>query len=68
MFKRILVPLDGSPRAERALPLAKRIARATRGSIVLVYVVDPISDLWAVEQAPWWRCACERPRCISTVC
>ncbi|GHO51875.1 universal stress protein [Ktedonobacter robiniae] len=52
MFKRILVPLDGSPRAERALPLAKRVARATRGSIVLVYVVDPVSDLWAVEQAP----------------
>ncbi len=36
MFKRMLVPLDGSPRAERALPVAERIARATGGSIVLL--------------------------------
>src|SRR5437763_5958932 len=38
MFKRMLVPLDGSTRAERALPVAARIARATGGSIVLVQV------------------------------
>ena len=36
MFKRMLVPLDGSTRAERALPVAARIARATGGSIVLL--------------------------------
>ncbi len=39
MFKRILVPLDGSPRAERALPVAARIARASGGSVVLLQVV-----------------------------
>ncbi len=33
MFQRILVPLDGSLRAERALPVAARIARASAGSI-----------------------------------
>lgn len=38
MFKRILVPLDGSTRAERALPVAARIARAASGSVVLVQV------------------------------
>lgn len=38
MFKRILVPLDGSTRAESALPVATRIARATGGSVVLVQV------------------------------
>lgn len=38
MFKRIVVPLDGSPRAERALPVAARIARASGGSIVLLRV------------------------------
>ncbi|HLJ34559.1 MAG TPA: universal stress protein [Ktedonobacteraceae bacterium] len=32
----MLVPLDGSTRAERALPVAARIARATGGSIVLL--------------------------------
>jgi len=38
MFQRIVVPLDGSPRAERALPVAARIARASGGSIVLLRV------------------------------
>lgn len=36
MFRTILVPLDGSPLAERALPFAEALARATGGSIVLV--------------------------------
>src|SRR2546421_2341048 len=40
MFKRILVPLDGSGRAERALPIAARLARASGGSIFLVRVVS----------------------------
>jgi nucleotide-binding universal stress UspA family protein len=39
MYTRILVPLDGSTRAERAIPVAARIARATNGTIVLVQVV-----------------------------
>ena len=38
MFKRILVPLDGSTRAERAIPVAARIARAMSGSVVLMQV------------------------------
>jgi len=41
MFKRILVPLDGSELAERALPVAARIARASGGTIVFVRVVLP---------------------------
>ena len=40
MFKRILIPLDGSGRAERALPIAARMARAAGGSIILVRVVS----------------------------
>ena len=39
MFKRIIVPLDGSTRAERAIPLAARIARASGGSIILLHIV-----------------------------
>jgi nucleotide-binding universal stress UspA family protein len=38
MFKRILVSLDGSARAEQALPVAARLARAPGGSIVLMRV------------------------------
>jgi nucleotide-binding universal stress UspA family protein len=41
MFQRILVPLDGSMRAERAMPIAARIARASGGSIVLLRAVEP---------------------------
>lgn len=44
MFQRILVPLDGSERAERAIAVAARIARATRGSIVLLQVVEPVTE------------------------
>ncbi len=41
MFERILVPLDGSQRAEQAIPFAARIARATQGSLVFVRVIHP---------------------------
>ena len=39
MFKRILVPLDGSARAEQVLPIAARIARASGGSVLLLHVI-----------------------------
>ena len=38
MYKHILVPLDGSTRAERAIPVAARIAHATNGTVVLVQI------------------------------
>lgn len=40
MFQRILVPLDGSTRAEQAVPVAARIGRASGGSVVLLRVAD----------------------------
>ncbi len=40
MFKRILVPLDSSPRAEKALAVAARVARVSDGTIVLLQVVS----------------------------
>jgi nucleotide-binding universal stress UspA family protein len=40
MFEHILVPLDGSTRAEAALPVAARIARAAGSSVVLLQVVS----------------------------
>jgi nucleotide-binding universal stress UspA family protein len=44
MFKRILVPLDGSLRAERAIPVAARIANDSDGTVVLLQVVGlPVS-------------------------
>jgi nucleotide-binding universal stress UspA family protein len=40
MFQRILVPLDGSTRAEQALPVAARLAHASSGTIVFLRVVN----------------------------
>ena len=45
MFQRIGVLLDGSARAELALPVAARLARASAGTVVLLHVVNPRSDL-----------------------
>src|SRR5712691_476196 len=39
MFKRILVPLDGTPQSNAALPLARTMARATGGAITLLRVL-----------------------------
>ncbi|HET9921981.1 MAG TPA: universal stress protein [Ktedonobacteraceae bacterium] len=45
MFERILVPLDGSARAEQALPVAARLARASGGSLLLLRVaIVPIIE------------------------
>jgi nucleotide-binding universal stress UspA family protein len=53
MFQRILVPLDGSPRAEQALPVAAWLARASGGSAVLLQVVTPPIDYGGgLAQAP----------------
>ncbi len=41
IFKRILVPLDGSEQALQALPLAAAIARASGGKLLLLEVAEP---------------------------
>jgi nucleotide-binding universal stress UspA family protein len=42
VYKKILVPLDGSTFAESALPLALALSRKTRASVHLLTVVEPI--------------------------
>ena len=42
MYKRILVPLDGSPRAERILPHVEELALACSSTVILLRVVDPV--------------------------
>src|SRR5262249_30724755 len=49
MFQRILAPLDGSPRAERAISVAVRIARASGGTVILVRAIDTIVDFWTTD-------------------
>lgn len=52
MFRRILVPLDGSPRAELALTIAARLARGSGSTLVLYRVVGQPSALALYELAP----------------
>ena len=47
MFTRILVPLDGSELAERALPLAQSISQSSTAAIDLVQVVSRLPELEA---------------------
>lgn len=49
MYKKILVPLDGSPRAEAILPHVKELAQHSETSVVLVRVVEPSDALIGVD-------------------
>lgn len=41
MFQRFFVPLDGSGRAEKAIPVAARLAHAAKGTVTLARVIMP---------------------------
>lgn len=54
MFHHLLVPLDGSPRAELALPVAARIAHATGATLTLLRVVSlPRDMVWQSMGGPF---------------
>ena len=40
LFQRILVPLDGSSLSEQVVPFAAALAKAGKGSVTLLHVVD----------------------------
>jgi len=42
MYKRILVPLDGSKRAEAILPHAEKLARCFDAHVIFLSVIEPI--------------------------
>ena len=58
MYKRILIPFDGSPLAEQALPHAIAQARYSQAELILLKVVEPfpharglsLGDLKRIEQ------------------
>lgn len=41
MYKKILVPLDGSRRAERILPHVEKLAHVFEAEIILLQVIEP---------------------------
>ncbi len=47
MYKRILVPLDGSELAERVIPYAVSIANAMSSQVSLLRIFDSVPEQWA---------------------
>lgn len=56
-YRRILLPLDGSCRAESVLPVAMRVARAHGAELLLVHAVPETGLAIAVPGAPDADCA-----------
>jgi nucleotide-binding universal stress UspA family protein len=55
MYKTILVPLDGSPRAETILAHAEALAVAFKAKIVLLQVVEPsVSVVTPYDMVPYY--------------
>jgi len=52
MFRLIQVPLDGSPFAEHALPLAVGLAQRDRATLHVVRVYVPIADVYLYRHGP----------------
>jgi len=46
MYRKVMIPLDGSSFAEHALPLARTIARACDAELHLVVVVPPLAEAY----------------------
>ena len=52
MYKRILVPMDGSPVAEAVLPHVKPLAQAFDTEIILLHVMVEPAEAFAVRSSP----------------
>lgn len=50
MFQRLLIPLDGSPGAERAIPVAASLARKSGGSLVFLHILAPAVALQSMTE------------------
>ena len=59
MYRKILVPLDGSAFAEAALPLALEVSRRTGADVHLVTVLEPVTSFayegWESAAHDWSR-------------
>jgi nucleotide-binding universal stress UspA family protein len=64
MYQRILVPLDGSYVAEKAIEVGARLARASGGTVVLVEVVRGLAEFESgvIPSTNWAPAAAESER------
>lgn len=49
MYSTVLVPLDGSARAEAILPHAEELARRYQATLILLQVIDPTTSIPDLE-------------------
>lgn len=68
MFTRILIPLDGTSRAEQVLPDAARLARVNGGVVMLLRVLRPLVEYETIRPASgmWLPAADEALRDAAT--
>jgi nucleotide-binding universal stress UspA family protein len=52
MYDTILVPLDGSERAERILPYVEELACRREATVIFLQVVEPAIDMVGVHDVP----------------
>ncbi len=45
MYKKILIPLDGSKRAEKILPHVEELAVRYQAAVILLQIIDPAVDI-----------------------
>ena len=69
-YQRIMVPLDGSPRAESVVPVAMRIAAFQKAEVLFVHVV-PVPEITRMgpldaEGAELERCVVEHNRRVAS--
>jgi len=55
MYQRILVPVDFTPKNERALDAARELAELSGGEITLVHVVETLGDEFDEELESFYR-------------
>lgn len=70
MIQQILVPLDGSELALKALPHAKLVAKAFNSRVAVLHVVEPAGDEGSGEPDPinWHLRKAEAQAYLSAVC
>ena len=55
MYRKILVPIDGSPTAQRGLQEALSLAQATRATLLLLHVIDTMPVPLEMVTATTWE-------------
>lgn len=59
MYTKILVPLDGSQRAELILPYVETLAKCFKSTVILLNVIEPVHVLTSAAPVDWVEASVE---------